>query len=232
LCFVFLDLGDVMAHFPDLAPEEFSGARTVPAGLYRRFLKRGLDLVVALMLAPIVLPLTLLLGLMIRGDGGPALYSQPRIGRGGRVFRCWKLRTMQVDADRRLADLIAADPLAHAEWTSRQKLKNDPRITRLGRVLRKTSLDELPQLWNVLMGDMSLVGPRPMLPDQAGLYRGRAYYSLRPGLTGLWQISDRNETSFGDRARFDNEYSRRLSFATDVMVLLATAWVVVRGTGY
>jgi lipopolysaccharide/colanic/teichoic acid biosynthesis glycosyltransferase len=230
---VYLDLGDVMAYSPDLdiprGPEVSMGA---PAGLYRRFFKRGLDLAVALLLLPIVLPAVLLLGLLIRGDGGPAFYSQARVGRGGRVFRCWKLRTMQVDADRRLAELIAADPAAHAEWTSRQKLRNDPRITPLGRLLRRTSLDELPQLWNVLKGDMSLVGPRPMLPDQARLYPGWAYYTLRPGLTGFWQVSERNETSFAERAVYDTDYSRRLSFGTDILVLLATAWVVVRGTGY
>ena len=225
-----------MAHFSDLdiirAREEFPGSLTAPAGLYRRFFKRALDVAMVLLLSLVVLPAVLVFGLMIRQDGGPALYSQPRVGRNGRIFRCWKLRTMQVDADRRLADLIAADPAAHAEWATRQKLKNDPRITPVGRLLRKTSLDELPQLWNVLKGDMSLVGPRPMLPDQTRLYPGRAYYSLRPGLTGFWQISERNETSFAGRAAFDTDYSRRLSFTTDMLVLLATAWVVVRGTGY
>ena len=225
-----------MAHFSNLEisrpPEEFAGALATSNGFYRRFLKRALDLVMALLLALIVLPLLFVFGLLIRLDGGPAFYSQPRVGHGGRIFRCWKLRTMQVDADRRLAELISTDPRAHAEWTTRQKLKNDPRITPLGRILRKTSLDELPQLWNVLRGDMSLVGPRPMLPNQTRLYPGRAYYSLRPGVTGFWQISDRNETSFAARAAYDADYSRRLSFLTDMMVLLATAWVVVRGTGY
>ncbi|HYH45033.1 MAG TPA: sugar transferase [Thermoanaerobaculia bacterium] len=200
--------------------------------MYRRFLKRGFDIAVVLLLMLMVVPVVLAFGLLIRRDGGPALYSQPRVGRGGRIFRCWKLRTMGVDADRRLAELIASDSSAHAEWATRQKLKNDPRITPIGRILRKTSLDELPQLWNVLKGDMSLVGPRPMLPDQTRLYPGRAYYSLRPGVTGFWQISDRNETSFASRASYDTAYSRRLSFVTDMLVLLATAWVVVRGTGY
>ena len=225
-----------MAHFSDLetarAREEFSGPLADDSGLYRRFFKRAFDVATVLVLALIVLPVVLLFGLLIRLDGGPALYSQPRVGQGGRIFRCWKLRTMQVDAERRLAELIAADPRARAEWATRQKLKNDPRITPVGRILRKTSLDELPQLWNVLKGEMSLVGPRPMLPDQAPLYPGRAYYFLRPGVTGFWQISDRNETSFAGRAAFDTDYSRRMSFLTDMMVLVATAWVVVRGTGY
>ena len=225
-----------MAHFPDLeiarTPEEFSGSLKAPSGLYRRFLKRALDVSLVLVLALIVLPVVLLFGLLIRLDGGPALYSQPRVGRNGRIFRCWKMRTMQVDAERCLADLLATDPRARAEWATSQKLKNDPRITPVGRILRKTSLDELPQLWNVLKGDMSLVGPRPMLPAQAPLYPGRAYYALRPGLTGFWQISDRNETSFAGRAAYDTAYSRRVSFPTDMLVLIATAWVVLRGTGY
>ena len=225
-----------MAHFSDLetarAREDFSGSLASTSGLYRRFFKRAFDVAMALLLALIVLPVVLVFGLMIRMDGGPAFYSQARVGQGGRIFRCWKMRTMQVDAERRLAEVLAGDPSARAEWATRQKLKNDPRITPVGRILRKSSLDELPQLWNVLKGDMSLVGPRPMMPDQAALYPGRAYYSLRPGLTGFWQISDRNETSFAGRAAFDTAYSRRVSFLTDMMVLVATAWVVVRGTGY
>jgi lipopolysaccharide/colanic/teichoic acid biosynthesis glycosyltransferase len=225
-----------MAHFPDLdvarTSDEFAGSLAAPAGLYRRCFKRAFDILMVLLLALIVLPAVLVFGLLIRLDGGPAFYSQLRVGRNGRVFRFWKLRTMNVDAERRLAVLLETDSAARAEWTTTQKLKNDPRITPLGRLLRKTSLDELPQLWNVLKGDMSLVGPRPMLPSQAPLYPGRAYYSLRPGLTGFWQISDRNETSFASRAAFDADYSRRLSFLTDMLVLLATAWVVVRGTGY
>ncbi len=239
-----------MAHFSDLdisqtskvsrVPGEFTdpltgsltGSLTGAKGLYRRFFKRAFDVVIVLLLALMVLPLLLVFGVLIRLDGGPAFYSQPRVGRNGRIFRFWKLRSMTVDADRRLAELLESDAAARAEWITTQKLKNDPRITPLGRVLRKTSLDELPQLWNVVRGDMSLVGPRPMMPNQTKLYPGHAYYSLRPGLTGFWQISDRNESSFASRAAFDADYSRRLSFLTDMLVLAATAWVVVRGTGY
>ena len=127
---------------------------------------------------------------------------------------------MVIDADQRLAAHLAADPALRAEWDETQKLKNDPRITAVGRLLRKTSLDELPQLWNVLKGDMSLVGPRPMMPEQRALYPGRAYYSMRPGLTGPWQVSDRNETSFAGRAEFDAAYARRMSLRTDLVILL------------
>jgi lipopolysaccharide/colanic/teichoic acid biosynthesis glycosyltransferase len=201
-------------------------------GPYRRFLKRAFDMLAVVLAAPVVLPVVLLFGFLIARDGGPMFYSQDRIGRGGRVFRLWKLRSMVTDAERRLEEHLARDPAARAEWAETQKLKNDPRITPLGRLIRKTSLDELPQLWNVLRGEMSLVGPRPMMPAQTPLYPGRAYYSLRPGLTGFWQISSRNESSFAGRAAYDTEYARRLSLFTDVLVLLATVRVVLRGTGY
>ncbi len=200
--------------------------------LYRFYFKRAFDILAVLIAAPIVLPVVLLMGLLATLDGGPAFYSQDRIGRGGKVFRIWKLRSMVVNADQHLEAYLASDPAARAEWNEHQKLKNDPRITAVGKLIRKTSLDELPQLWNVLKGDMSLVGPRPMMPGQAPLYPGRAYYRLRPGLTGFWQISDRNETSFASRAAYDTQYARRLSLPTDIFVLCVTVWVVLRGTGY
>jgi lipopolysaccharide/colanic/teichoic acid biosynthesis glycosyltransferase len=228
-----------MAHYSDLDAGLSGSPYSAPAapasktpGAYGAFFKRVLDVVLVLLAAPFVLPVVLGLGLLIRRDGGAAFYCQPRIGRGGKVFRLWKLRSMVPDADRRLEAHLRADPLARAEWDETQKLKEDPRITAAGRLIRKTSLDELPQLWNVLLGDMSLVGPRPMMPQQAELYPGRDYYRLRPGLTGLWQISDRNQTSFAARAAYDAEYSRQMSLVTDVLVLFATVWVVLRGTGY
>ena len=227
-----------MVHFSNLdvtgAEAEYRGQPplTGAGGAYARFVKRGLDTLIVLLAAPFVLPLVLMLGLLVARDGGPVFYSQDRVGRGGRTFRIWKLRSMVTDADRALEAHLASDPVARAEWATTQKLKNDPRITPVGRLIRKASLDELPQLWNVLKGDMSLVGPRPMMPDQAPLYPGRAYYALRPGLTGFWQVSDRNEISFAGRAAHDTDYSRKVSLLTDLMVLVATAWVVVRGTGY
>jgi exopolysaccharide production protein ExoY len=199
---------------------------------YRRFLKRGFDVLAVVLSAPLVLPVILLFALVIARDGGPAFYSQDRVGLGGRVFRIWKLRSMVSGAEKRLEEHLAADPAARAEWAETQKLKNDPRVTPVGRLIRKTSLDELPQLWNVLRGDMSLVGPRPMMPVQAKLYPGHAYYGLRPGVTGFWQVSSRNETSFAGRAVYDTDYDRRLSLLTDLLVLLATVRVVLRGTGY
>lgn len=198
---------------------------------YRRHMKRALDVLLVVLALPIVLPTIVCLAAVIAAQGQPAFYRQQRIGRGGRTFTMWKLRTMVSDADQRLKDHLEGDAAARKEWDAFQKLQCDPRITPLGNLLRKSSLDELPQLWNVLVGDMSLVGPRPMLPEQTPLYPGRAYFVLRPGVTGLWQVSDRNASTFAQRAEFDASYERALSFVTDVRVLVATIGVVFRCTG-
>lgn len=201
-------------------------------GPYRRFGKRALDVLFVLISLPVTLPLILLFAALVAIQGGSPFYAQSRIGLGGRVFRMWKLRTMAVDADRVLEAHLASDPKLRHEWDTTQKLKRDPRITPLGRFLRKSSMDELPQIWNVLLGEMSLVGPRPMMPQQRPLYHGEAYFALRPGLTGLWQISDRNEGYFASRAEFDTEYYRSLSLSVDLQVMARTLPVVARGTGY
>lgn len=202
------------------------------AGFYRSAGKRLFDLAAVLLAMPFVLPLVLVMAGLVALDGGKPFYSQERIGRGGRVFRMIKLRSMVHNAEARLEEHLAADAAARAEWDATQKLKRDPRITPLGRFLRRSSLDELPQLFNVLRGDMSLVGPRPMMVSQKALYPGTAYYALRPGLTGLWQVSDRNESTFAARAGFDADYEDRLSFRTDLAILLRTVRVVVDCTGY
>lgn len=199
---------------------------------YRSFLKRGLDILVVVVLSVVVVPLVAVLALMIASSGGSPFYTQTRVGRDGRTFRLVKLRSMVPDAEALLEERLQTCPDSLAEWTRTQKLKNDPRVTPLGRVLRKTSLDELPQLLNVLVGDMSLVGPRPMMVCQQDMYPGSAYYRLRPGISGFWQISDRNECSFAARAEFDDAYDRKLSLGTDLRVLVATVGVVLRGTGY
>jgi exopolysaccharide production protein ExoY len=223
-----------MAHFTEIGTDTDSidEANGPACGFYESYAKRALDISSVLLALPILLPLILLLALLVRLDGGPAFYVQERVGRNGRLFRLWKLRTMVVGADKRLADHLARNSEARAEWHERQKLRDDPRITRVGRFLRKTSLDELPQLLNVFRGEMSLVGPRPMMPDQQALYPGQEYYRLRPGLTGFWQISDRNRTAFAGRARFDADYAARLSLLTDLLVLARTVRIVLRGTGY
>ncbi|MFP4274111.1 MAG: sugar transferase [Paracoccaceae bacterium] len=203
----------------------------VDRGLYRGVIKRVLDL--SLVLVALV-PTALILGvfaLLIARDGHSPFYRQERVGRDGRIFGMWKLRSMVPDADRLLDAHLAADPEARQEWERQQKLRHDPRITRIGHLIRKTSLDELPQLFNVLTGDMSLVGPRPMMPSQREIYPGIAYYAMRPGITGYWQCSVRNECSFSERALYDTRYFEDISFKTDLLVLLRTLRVVLLGTG-
>lgn len=203
-----------------------------PVRLYTSVFKRVIDTFLILLAAPVVAPIVAILALMVARDGHSPFYSQKRIGKDGRIFRMWKLRTMVPNADAMLSDYLDNNPEAAAEWNSTQKLKKDPRITQVGRILRKTSVDELPQLWNVVNGTMSLVGPRPMMVDQRSLYPGLGYYRQKPGITGLWQVSDRNEVDFKERALFDDEYDRTVSFGTDVQILLKTVGVVVKGTGY
>jgi exopolysaccharide production protein ExoY len=202
------------------------------SGPYRRVFKRLLDVTAIALAAPIVAPLIAGLAIGVALHGGQPFYSQSRVGKGGRVFRMWKLRSMVKDADARMAGYLQTHPAAKAEWDATQKLRNDPRITPFGRFLRRSSLDELPQLWNVLTGDMSLVGPRPMMPCQQGLYPGDAYYLLRPGITGYWQTAGRNRTTFAARASFDAAYEAHLTLTTDVQILVRTVAVVLRGTGY
>lgn len=208
--------------------------RTMPrrGGVYRNMIKRVLDILLVVLVLPMVLPLVAFLALLIARDGHSPFYLQDRVGRGGRVFKLWKLRTMVPDAKTHLEAYLADNADARLEWDAYQKLTKDPRITAVGRFLRKSSLDELPQLWNVLKGDMSLVGPRPMMTEQQSLYPGKAYFLLRPGLTGFWQISDRNESTFAQRADFDAEYERKVSLITDAKVMMATVGVVLRGTGH
>lgn len=209
-----------------------SGSPSSEDTLYRNSLKRVFDIVAVVGLSFVALPLITIFALALLLSGSLPFYGQARVGRGGRVFTMYKLRTMVHNAEAMLEEHLNSSPELRAEWERTQKLKNDPRITRFGQILRKTSLDELPQLYNVLIGNMSLVGPRPMLESQVALYPGSAYFRLRPGVTGFWQISDRNECDFADRARFDEAYDRELSLGTDLRVLTATVGVVLNGTGY
>ncbi|MFW8635516.1 sugar transferase [Cribrihabitans pelagius] len=203
------------------------------AGGYCAGGKRMFDLLLVLLSLPLALPLILVCAAALWLEGGRPFYTQQRLGRGGRVFRILKLRTMVRDADTQLQAWLDRDPALRAEWDSTQKLKNDPRITPVGRLLRVTSLDELPQLWNVVTGEMSLVGPRPMMPCQLPLYGdARAYLALQPGITGLWQVSARNESSFASRAWADAEYRRGLSLGGDLALIGRTFGVVLKGTGY
>lgn len=200
-------------------------------GPYRRVFKRMLDILLILLAAPFVLPMVLVLAFLVARDGGKPFYAQERLGKNGKVFKMWKLRSMVVDADAQMAAYLAANPDAAREWELTQKLRMDPRITPFGHFLRRSSLDELPQLWNVFIGDMSLVGPRPMMVSQKELYPAVAYYRLRPGVTGLWQTAGRHRTTFAARADFDSEYEAHITFVQDLRILVKTVGVVVDASG-
>ncbi len=199
--------------------------------LYCTVGKSLLDYFVVILSLPIVLPLVGIFALLIVLTGGQPFYWQNRLDKNGNIFKILKLRTMVRNADDVLEDYLAANPDAKHEWDCKQKLRNDPRVTRVGKFLRKTSLDELPQIWNILKGEMSLIGPRPMMVDQKALYPGTAYFRIRPGITGLWQVSERNETSFSERAAYDTKYYKELSLKTDLSILVRTVGVVLHGTG-
>ena len=203
-----------------------------PLHIYRNGLKRVFDATLVLICLPVALPLIAIMALLVSLDGHSPFYRQDRVGQGGRIFRMWKLRSMVPDAQSLLETHLETCEISRAEWEKTQKLKSDPRVTPIGRMLRKSSMDELPQLFNVLIGDMSLVGPRPMMLSQKVLYPGRAYYRMRPGITGLWQITDRNDCRFSKRADFDDTYLRKMSLFTDLSILLKTVRVVLRGTGH
>jgi exopolysaccharide production protein ExoY len=196
--------------------------------------KRILDVVVASIALIFVLPLLVVVGVLIRlQDGGQAVYSQKRYGRNGRTFKCYKLRSMVANADQRLIEILAQDPEARIEWEQTQKLTHDPRITPLGRFIRKTSIDELPQLFNILKGEMSIVGPRPIVENEITKYGEfyRDYCSVRPGLTGLWQVEGRSDTTYEQRVQLDVKYATTRNFTGDIMIMLRTVPAVLLSRG-
>lgn len=201
---------------------------------YRLFGKRLFDILICMALAPIALPVIAIFGLVVRMDGGSAFFNQTRVGKDGRHFKCLKLRTMRVDAEEHLIEMCRIDPEIRKEWELYQKLDKDPRITKVGNILRKTSLDELPQFLNVLFGDMSYFGPRPFMPSQSALYMnagGKAYFEMRPGISGAWQVSARNESTFVERVEYDEAYYKDMSLMTDLTLLWKTFAVVVQRKG-
>jgi Undecaprenyl-phosphate galactose phosphotransferase WbaP len=196
--------------------------------------KRALDIIGAGVGLVLLAPFFLIVALMVRADGGPAFFAHQRVGRGGKLFGCLKFRSMVIDSQARLEALLANDPAARAEWEATRKLKNDPRITPIGRFLRSTSLDELPQLFNVLRGEMSLVGPRPVQEAEIDRYYGASaahYMAVRPGITGLWQVSGRSETSYESRVALDVSYVSRPSLLADISILLRTPVAVLSRRG-
>lgn len=198
-----------------------------------RIVKRIKDVIGAsLLLSLAALPM-LIITLLIRRDGAPAIYGQSRVGKNGVMFRCLKFRTMVVDADAVLADYLATNETAREEWAADQKLRHDPRVTILGAFLRKTSLDELPQLINVLKGEMSLVGPRPIVRDEIARYGQHIvhYYRATPGITGLWQVSGRNNVTYEERVALDRRYVTQWSLWMDLMILGLTVPALISRNG-
>ncbi|SAK49569.1 transmembrane sugar transferase [Caballeronia temeraria] len=203
------------------------------SSMFGDFTKRAIDISASLTLLVVLLPVLIALAGIVSKDGGVAIFSHERIGRGGRTFKCLKFRSMVKDADAVLSELLAKDPRAREEWNRDFKLKDDIRITPVGRILRRTSLDELPQLWNVLRGDMSLVGPRPIVQKELLRYGAdaRFYLMVKPGMTGLWQVSGRNNIDYATRVSLDVSYVKDRSLLLDVTILLRTFKVVFEKDG-
>lgn len=209
-------------------------AVSLPAVWFRSVTKRIIDFVLALLALVALAPLMLAIAFVVSMDGGPVLFGHQRVGRSGKPFRCLKFRTMIIGADRCLNEYLHLHPAQAAEWQRDQKLDIDPRITGIGRMLRRSSLDELPQLINVLRGEMSLVGPRPVteteLQQRYGVH-AVSYLSIRPGITGLWQVSGRNRLSYDQRVALDARYARNHSLPGDISILLRTVRVMLNGDG-
>lgn len=195
--------------------------------------KRLFDITAGSLLLLALFPVMVVVAVMVRSDGGPAIYSHTRVGRNGQRFGCLKFRSMVVNSAEVLQHHLAGNADAMAEWMETRKLNNDPRITSIGRILRKTSLDELPQLVNVLRGEMSIVGPRPITEDEMLLYGDQLglYLSVSPGMTGSWQVSGRSNTTYSRRVNLDAEYARNAGMHTDVAILTRTPLAVVKSKG-
>ncbi|NHC03372.1 sugar transferase [Acinetobacter sp. 187] len=200
---------------------------------YPRILKRSFDIVFAVFFIFLLCPFILIIVFLVKRDGGPAFYGHERIGQNGQKFKCLKFRSMAVNSQELLEKILAEDENACLEWKTTFKLKNDPRITKVGHFLRKTSLDELPQLLNILKGEMSAVGPRPVTEDELKMYDDSIHYYLmtKPGLTGLWQVSGRNDVDYATRVGLDRSYIQNWSFMQDIVIILKTVKVVLSKDG-
>ncbi|MCF7702171.1 sugar transferase [Loktanella sp. M215] len=195
--------------------------------------KRIFDILFALTLLPVIAPIIVVIWALVRHEGGPGFFGHVRIGSNGRASKCWKIRTMLPDAQSHLQAHLAQNPEATDEWATDHKLTDDPRITRLRRLLRRTSLDELPQIWNVLRGDMSFVGPCPIVRSELhkyAMHRG-GYLRMKPGITGLWQVSGRNDISYDDRVAMDMSYAKAQTFWLDLRIIALTLGTVLNRTG-
>ena len=209
-------------------------ARVPSAELHDDGVIRAMDMTIVILALVFLFPLMALIALsIVLQDGGPVFFSQRRIGRGGRPFHCYKFRSMTVGAEARLAAILAANPIARAEWARDHKLRMDPRVTPFGAFLRRSSLDELPQLFNVLRGEMSVVGPRPIVEAEITRYgrRFRHYCSVKPGITGLWQVSGRNDVNYRSRVALDCLYVRSRSPWLYLWITIATIPAVIMRKG-
>ena len=224
----------------DCEPTQMAPVRSVSysygsttTSLYQRYGKRIVDVTLVLVSLPISLPLTGLLALLIMLDGGKPFFGHTRVGKDGKLFRCWKLRTMVPNAEKVLENYLAENPTLKIFWLENFKLNDDPRITRIGGFLRKTSLDELPQLWNVFNSEMSMVGSRPVTQAELAKYGDLlpVYLAQRPGVTGMWQVSGRNDISYQARVALDQRYMQEISLMTDLKLIFGTIGVVLRKTG-
>lgn len=210
-------------------------ARIQPTGnFYQSVGKRILDVFIVFITLPITLPTIIICAFVVALDGRWPFFGHKRVGISGLEFKCWKVRSMNAGAEKRLQAYLDEKPEARDEWEKTRKLKHDPRITRVGRFLRKSSLDELPQIFNVLKGEMSIVGPRPVVKEELALYgrNSNAYLKMRPGITGLWQVSGRNEIDYDHRVAFDKAYGETCSLKRDIAIMLKTLKVVVVRNGH
>jgi lipopolysaccharide/colanic/teichoic acid biosynthesis glycosyltransferase len=220
------------------SPTASVSATVIPAasGLRGRLslaTKRVADLLLAVFILPFIVMFGIPVAIIVMLDGGKPIFGHKRIGKDGRTFACLKFRSMYSDADQRLKVILDSDPAARVEWAQTFKLKNDPRVTRIGRILRKTSLDELPQVWNIIRGEMSFVGPRPIVAKELDYYGDQVgyYLSCKPGITGLWQIGGRSDTDYGTRVELDTRYATTRSFAMDMRIMVMTVPAVLASKG-
>jgi len=201
---------------------------------FNLFIKRCMDIFLILLFLPVILPLFLILSILVKVTSkGPVFYGHKRIGKNGKEFKCWKFRSMKINSQEMLEEILATDPVRRAEWEKDCKFVDDPRVTKFGKFLRKTSLDELPQLINILLGQMSFIGPRPVTEpelEKYGKYRDYVL-SVLPGLSGMWQVSGRSDTSYEDRIAYDSYYIQNWSIWLDIWILIKTVWVVLKGKG-
>lgn len=201
---------------------------------YNLFFKRLIDLFLLIVSAPLVIPITVLIALLVKiTSPGPAFYGHARVGKNGKTIKCWKFRSMYKDSAERLEEILNTDPERAMEWKKDRKFTDDPRVTKFGKFLRKTSLDELPQFFNILLGEMSFIGPRPVTRDEIEQYYGSVEYilSVTPGLSGMWQISGRSDTGYEERINLDTYYIQNWSVWLDIWIIIKTVWVVLNGKG-